>query len=58
MIDVTVHPRLMRQRDGTVVDGQIVDTVTQVRLAATQQASDPNEAYCSTCGEDVDVWSC
>lgn len=56
MVDITVHPRLMRKPDGTVVDGQIVDNLTHVRLSvARSEESDHAEAYCAECGEHVDV---
>lgn len=56
MVDITVHPRLMRKPDGTVVDGQIIDNLTAVRLSvAKTEESDHGEAFCVECGAHVDV---
>lgn len=56
MVDITVHPRLMRKPDGTVVDGQIIDNLTAVRLSVAKfEESDHREAFCVECGAGVDV---
>lgn len=56
MVDVTLHPRIMRLPNGRTRDGGIVDTTRDIRESVAKMAeSDHREAYCWSCGEHVDV---